>query len=127
MAPIRPMLRDANVTEQQWRVLRVLEDQTLLDARSVASAAILHAPSVTRILRELGERGLVERSSDPNDSRRSMVNITDAGRTLLRLTAYHTRQVLDNYADAFGRERLDTLRGELAEFTRTISKFQPTE
>ena len=68
MAPIRPELRAANVTEQQWRVLRVLADQGSLDAAALAAAALLHAPSLTRILKELTQRGLIARHPDPEDA-----------------------------------------------------------
>lgn len=127
MAPIRPMLRDADVTEQQWRVLRVLAEHETLDARSIASAALLHAPSVTRILKELADRRLIERSVDPKDSRRSIVSISAAGRTLLKLTARLTLQVLEGYAQAFGPERLITLQRELGEFIQAVGKFAPKE
>ena len=53
-------LRDAGVTEQQWRVLRVLIDNTRIDVSALAAAALLRAPSLTRILRELEGRGLID-------------------------------------------------------------------
>lgn len=127
MAPIRPMLRDANVTEQQWRVLRVLVEHNSLDARSIASAALLHAPSVTRILKELLDRGLIERTVDPKDSRRSIVSISEAGHMLVKLTARHTVQVLNSYAETFGPERLTALRQELSAFIEAIAKHVPQE
>ncbi|HKT75789.1 MAG TPA: MarR family transcriptional regulator [Sphingobium sp.] len=127
MAPIRPMLRDANVTEQQWRVLRVLVEHDSLDARSIASAALLHAPSVTRILKELLDRGLIERRVDPNDSRRSIVSISDAGHMLVKLTARHTVQVINSYSRTFGPERLTALREELRAFIEAIAELGPRE
>lgn len=127
MAPIRPMLRDANVTEQQWRVLRVLVEHDSLDARSIASSALLHPPSVTRILKELLDRGLIERSVDPNDSRRSIVSISDAGNMLVKLTARHTVQVINSYSKTFGPDRLTALRQELGAFIEAIAEFAPKE
>ncbi len=127
MAPIRPRLRAANVTEQQWRVLRVLADRDGLDAAALAAAALLHAPSLTRILKELKERGLIARDPDPADARRSIVTITEAGRTLIAATAAHTLAVIECYAEAFGRERLDALLDEIAAFTASIARFEPPE
>lgn len=127
MAPIRPILRDANFTEQQWRVLRVLSEQDSMDARSVAQAALLHAPSVTRILKELHERGLIERSIDARDSRRSVLSITEGGRTLMRLTARYTLQLLESYIEAFGEERLEALCKELGALSEAIARFSPDD
>ena len=123
MAPIRPMLREANVTEQQWRVLRVLADHRSLDAQSLASAALLHPPSVTRITKELSQRGLIERRTDPTDGRRSKLAITPAGLQLVKATSRHTLGVLQSYGAAFGEDRLAALRRELAAFTQSIGKF----
>ena len=80
MAPIRPLLRAANFTEQQWRVLRVLSDEGPLDIATLATRAMLHGPSLTRILKELGDRGLTHRQLDAKDRRRSIIEITATGR-----------------------------------------------
>lgn len=125
MAPIRPILRDVNVTEQQWRVLRVLGEQDELDAVSITQMAMLLPPSVTRILRELEERKLIIRRPDHNDGRRSIVFITAKGRQLMASTAKHTKAVLAAYTQAFGQERLDNLIKELASLQAAIEPFRP--
>lgn len=125
MAPIRPVLRDANVTEQQWRVLRVLGEQDELDAATITQLAMLLPPSVTRILRELEERKLVKRRPDDRDGRRSIVSITAKGRQLMAATAKHTRMIIAAYTEAFGQERLDNLIKELAALQAAIEPFRP--
>lgn len=127
MAPLRPELRAANVTDQQWRVLRVTLDCDEIDAASIAKAAMLHPPSVTRILKELKERGLIDRSADARDGRRSVIVITSAGRALVRETASHTLEVLDHISQSFGEERLARLQAELAAFTQSIAALAPSE
>ncbi|EJL30769.1 transcriptional regulator [Caulobacter sp. AP07] len=120
MAPIRPYLREAGLTDQQWRVLRVLADEGDLDPTRLAQAALLYPPSVTRIVRELAERGLIERRADVDDRRRIILALRPEGLTLVKLTAIHTLALLDLYAERFGRERLARLRTELADFTTAI-------
>ncbi|MCI4644995.1 MAG: MarR family transcriptional regulator [Hyphomonadaceae bacterium] len=116
MAPIRPLLREAGLSEQQWRVLRVLEDEGAMETMSLSERALLHAPSVTRILKDLVERRLVDRLPVENDARRSLVSINQDGRALIQQTAMETRKILDLQAQAFGPERLQNLTRELQAF-----------
>ncbi|MCK0532801.1 MarR family transcriptional regulator [Sphingobium agri] len=125
MAPIRPILREANVTEQQWRVLRVLTEVDELDASSIAKEALLYAPTVTRILRELTERQWVVRSTDPNDGRRSVISISDEGRRLVQGTATYTVPMLSAYAEAFGEQRLRDFIAEARELAKALEPFSP--
>ncbi|WEK43824.1 MAG: MarR family transcriptional regulator [Candidatus Sphingomonas colombiensis] len=120
MAPIRPMLREVDVTEQQWRVLRVLNDLGPLDPSGLSQAAQLHAPSVTRILKDLVDRGLALREHDPHDRRRSIVTLSDEGAKLISATADHTVATLETYRARFGAERLEALTGELRALAEAI-------
>ncbi len=124
MAPIRPLLRAANVTEQQWRVMRVLAEAESLDAKGIADKALLYPPTVTRILKELVDRKLIERRIDPGDARRSIVSITDDGRKLVTDTARHTRILLDSYAKAFGAERLEAFMAEALSLADSLAQFR---
>lgn len=127
MAPIRPILREAGFTDQQWRVLRVLADAGPLDASGIAQMALLYAPSVTRILRELAERELVSRSTDAGDRRRSVIAITPAGEALVRRTAERTALLLEQYGAAFGRQRLADFVAEATELAHSLSRFAPSD
>lgn len=121
MAPIRPMLRTANISDQQWRILRVLSDEGALDLKRLAQLALLHPPSVTRILRELIDRGLITRETDAADGRRSLATITKQGKDLVRSTAGHTARILSEYEARFGEQRLAALLEELAALTAAIA------
>lgn len=120
MAPLRGFLREAGLTDQQWRVLRVLQYEKGVDPSGLAAAALLHAPSVTRILKDLVERGLVGRRSDPRDGRRALLVLLPAGRALVERTAAHSGYVLDRIAARFGEERLAHLRRELIALAASV-------
>lgn len=127
MAPIRPHLRAANVTEQQWRVLRVLAEADTLDAKAIAAHALLYPPTVTRILKELTDRGLIERRHDPLDGRRTIITLAAAGYELVQNTAADTRLLLDEYAKAFGEERLAAFKREAQALASALSDFRPKD
>ena len=58
MTHFRPMLARHRVTEQQWRVIRVLHEQSPLGATEVAERASILGPSLTRIIKALESRKL---------------------------------------------------------------------
>jgi homoprotocatechuate degradation regulator HpaR len=120
MAGIRPIFREANLTEAQWRVLRVLADQGSCDQTRLAMFAQLHAPSVSRILKELGERQLIIRETHPQDPRRSIVLLSDAGEGAVQDISVRIAPLLDFFAMRFGRKRFAALQQELAAFTLAI-------
>lgn len=80
MFRIRPMLRQIGVTEQQWRVLRVLEESGELDVSTLAERAAILGPSLTRILKTLREVGYIDVRRDRDDRRRSLASLTPAVR-----------------------------------------------
>ena len=120
LSPMRPRLREHLITEPQWRVMRVLNERGSTDATSVAEVALLHPPSVARILKELETRGIVAREIDPDDKRRAMAILTAEGRELIRMVARDVRRVMNEYAERFGAERMDRLLNELQAFTAAI-------
>ncbi|MES0862129.1 homoprotocatechuate degradation operon regulator HpaR [Ruegeria sp. SCPT10] len=79
MGPIRALLVDAGVTEQQWRVLRVLNEEGPQEPTHIAERACLLLPSLTRILQTLEHKNLILRRRHPQDGRRQIVEISDAG------------------------------------------------
>ncbi|UYO98387.1 MarR family transcriptional regulator [Microbacterium sp. M28] len=68
----------------QWRVLSILEREGGIRLGSLARAARTTQPGMTRLIGDLERAGLVERSSDPVDSRATVVDITAAGREAAR-------------------------------------------
>ncbi|MBV9843735.1 MAG: MarR family transcriptional regulator [Kutzneria sp.] len=52
--------------------------------KQLAEAERIQPQSLTRILASLTDRGLVTRAPDPADGRRSLIDITSAGRAVMR-------------------------------------------
>ncbi len=119
MGPIRGMLANAGVTEQQWRVLRVLAERGPVDATQIAGEACLLMPSLTRILQILEKKRFCSRRRHPTDRRRALVEITAAGRALIEANAPESNRIFAEIEAAFGKERLETLLDLLNDLTET--------
>lgn len=124
IAPMRPKLRDYNITEPQWRVLRVINDRGSTWATGLAEIGLLHAPSVTRILQELEERKLITRKPDTTDRRKTVVALTPDGREIVRAISRHVLRIMVEYSDRFGAQRLEKLISELRALSAAIKDVE---
>jgi homoprotocatechuate degradation regulator HpaR len=122
MVHFRPMLARRDVTEQQWRVIRVLAQAGKLDASELAERAFILAPSLTRILKSIEERGLVARSKDAGDGRRVLLEITQAGRELINDVTPDSRAIYARIEQAYGKKRIDALLDMLDELANAAAK-----
>jgi len=115
MAPIRDMLRASGLTEQQWRVLRLLSEFGPQDLTKIARQACLLMPSLSRIIRSLAQNDLITRASDTKDRRRQTVVISPAGQKLIDDNLVQATQIAENYRDQLGAERYELLLDLLTE------------
>lgn len=115
MSHFRPILADHDVTEQQWRVLRVLSEAGTLDATEVAEKAFILAPSLTRMLRSLEERNLITRHKDKDDGRRVLLTLAPAGRAVIEEVLPDSRRVYADIDARFGAGRVEELLNMLEE------------
>lgn len=120
MKPLRPILRAHGLTEQQWRLLRVLMESGPAEVSKASEHAVLLGPSVTRIIRELLNRKLIDKRQEPNDARRYIIFLTPGGSTILQETSDEILAVIHGIDAAFGTERLEKLVAELNAFRESI-------
>ncbi|MEX0348429.1 MAG: homoprotocatechuate degradation operon regulator HpaR [Paracoccaceae bacterium] len=109
MGPVRAMLTDVGITEQQWRVLRVLDEDGPQDPTRIAEQACLLLPSLTRILQNLESKGLIERETDPSDRRRQIVGVTSDGKKIISDNLHKSIALLEATRARLGPEKYETL------------------
>lgn len=82
MSRFRPMLNEAGVTEQQWRVLRALLSEGALEPRQIVEICCLSSASLVGILVRMEDLGLILRKKVEGDQRRVRVTPSARGRRL---------------------------------------------
>lgn len=117
MGPIRAMLADVGITEQQWRVLRVLEERGAMEPTRIAEQACLLLPSLTRILQKLEQRGLIQRRQDESDKRKQIVRISAAGSEVIAQNLDTSIALTDQVRARLGDERYEMLLDLLKELS----------
>jgi homoprotocatechuate degradation regulator HpaR len=87
MARFRGILNQHGLTEQQWRVIRALLDESPLEPRQICERCQLLSASAAGVLARMEDLSLVRRERMASDQRRVQVSITPKSRALARRIA----------------------------------------
>lgn len=79
----RPILNHFGVTEQQWRILRVLRFRESMEPKEICETCLFLSPSVAGVLARMEEMGLVRKEREDSDRRRVHVYATEKSRDLV--------------------------------------------
>jgi homoprotocatechuate degradation regulator HpaR len=109
MAHTRPSLREHGLSDQQWRVLRVLGEHGTVETGRVAREAFILGPSLTGVLARMERDGLVQRERDPADQRRSVVEATAKGLKLVEKLSLTIEQHYGWMEQSLGKRKLAEL------------------
>jgi homoprotocatechuate degradation regulator HpaR len=121
MRQFRPSLRNHGLTEQQWRILRALTAVEAIEVTELARTAFLLGPSLSRILRDLEARQLIERRTAVADQRRAVVSITAKGLKLIEAVAPSSEAIYAEITRRFGARRLSELQEMLGALEQSLA------
>jgi homoprotocatechuate degradation regulator HpaR len=124
MRHFRPSLRDHGLTEQQWRILRALASVDTVEVTELARVAFLLGPSLSRILRDLEARHLIERRVAKADLRRGMVSISTKGLKLIAAVAPTSEAIYAAMTRRYGARKLADLQDMLAALETSLSALR---
>lgn len=121
MSHFRPSLNHFGITEQQWRVLRALTAVETIEIMALAERTFLLPPSLSRILKDLDERGLIVRRTSKTDLRRGLVSISPRGRDLIAKAGQHSEAIYIEITERFGADRLTQLQDMLHDLETALA------
>jgi homoprotocatechuate degradation regulator HpaR len=109
MTHTRPSLREHGLSDQQWRVLRVLGEHGTVETGRVAREAYILGPSLTGVLARMERDGLVRRERDSADQRRTVVEATAKGKKLVEKLSHTVEAHYDWMEKSLGKQKLSQL------------------
>ena len=124
MRHFRASLRSHGLTEQQWRILRALASVDTIEVTELARVAFLLGPSLSRILRDLEARQLIERRIAKADQRRGLVSISATGVRLMETVAPSSEAIYAAISRRYGARRLAELQDMLHALEGSLSKLR---
>jgi DNA-binding MarR family transcriptional regulator len=101
-------------------LLKLLSHQGPMRLSALAAVLGLDASTVSRHARQLEDRGLLERSLDPDDRRASRVAVSEQGNACLAKGFETRKQLMTHALDGWTDEERDTLRELLHRLVQTL-------
>lgn len=106
------------LTPHQWRCMRLLQHDDGIRAKDLADKLRIAARSVTEVVDQLQDKGLVSRQPDPTDRRAVRIELTAKGREVS--DAVHA--VRRERAEEFFGTLTDAERAELARLLTKVAE-----
>ena len=115
MGFFRPSLNQHGLTEQQWRVIRILSQHEELEINRLAELACILKPSMTGVLVRMEAAGMVQRRKAHQDQRRVLVRLAEKGQACFASMSQSMEANYQRLQAGFGEEKLQTLLALLNE------------
>ena len=113
MSFFRPSLNEHGLTEQQWRIIRILEQYGELEIYQLAELACILKPSMTGVLVRMEAAGMVHRRKAEQDQRRVLITLADKGKASFESMSQCMEANYQRLQDQFGEEKFQMLLGLL--------------
>ena len=120
MTHFRPALNDVGLTEQQWRIIRILAQYGELESTHLAEKACILKPSLTGIIRRLGEMELVHRRRGDTDQRFVFIHLTKEGEDIFKQMSVEMEKRYQNIHRQIGDEKM----AKLLELLHEVQKLK---
>lgn len=127
LAFFRPVLKKWDITEQQWRIVRILAEDGQQDFHVLAGKACLLRPSLTGILKRVEQAGLVSRRKPALDQRKVLLKLTPKGQKLYQTVGVEMDAQYTVLEQHFGSEKVKDLHKLLAELTMVSNDYHQLE
>lgn len=120
MTHFRPALNDVGLTEQQWRIIRILAQFGELESTQLAEKACILKPSLTGIIRRLSEMELVLRRRGDSDQRFVFIDLTPHGEAIFKQMSVEMEKRYQNIHAKIGDEKIE----KLLELLKDVQKLK---
>ena len=111
------------VTLPQWRALAEIHRQEGISQVALAACIDTDPMTISGILDRLDKRGLVERFTDPNDSRARLARLTPEGQALVSTARNVGRELQDASLEGLSEEERQRLTAQLKHIRDNLNNF----
>lgn len=116
-----------DVTVDQWLVFKVISETDGINQVEVANRLYKDPASITRIIDALIQKGLVKKQLDPNDRRRYLLALSEAGKIKSAEWLALIKKMRQVGIQGFSEQEIDTLKAYLNRMYTNVDAFPALE
>ena len=118
----RPIITHFGLTEQQWRILRAVNEMGQMEPREICETCQILSPSLTRMLAGMEEQGLIKRVRSSADQRRQEISLTPKSNKLIDRMRPQVDAKYQEIEARIGKELLDRLYRDVDTMVELIKR-----
>ena len=123
----RPHLRQGGVSEQQWRILRVLNElkeggQRNAPIKTLCQTSLISPSSLSRLIKKMEQRGIIGLTPSANDRRSMNVSLTPAGSKLFAKMSLDSESIYTDVEGILGKREIASLIATIKEMRATLDQ-----
>ena len=124
MGVFRPVLKQFSLTEQQWRIIRALNEHpaTEMEAGQIAKECCILSPSLTGMLERMERDNLIRRARPAADQRKVIVSLTPQSLALVKRISPLIDAQYRELERKLGRQTMDATYKLLDELVATLPR-----
>ena len=119
---VSPYLAKEGLSPGQPKILAYLIQHDQCKQRDLADYYNIEAATVSRILSNMEEKGLIRRESRPGEKRAATVAITDEGKRIFARMQVHFKEVERRELEGFSEEEQALLRAFLQRLYQNLTR-----
>ncbi|MCR8721573.1 homoprotocatechuate degradation operon regulator HpaR [Pseudomonas syringae] len=121
MVFFRPSLNQQGLTEQQWRIIRILRQNGEMEIYQLAQQACILKPSMTGVLARMERDEVVRRRKSSQDQRRVHIELTEKGQNCYLAMSEDMERNYQKILGQFGEDKLK----QLLELLNELKQIKP--
>lgn len=117
------ILKPFDLTLEQLHIIKILPDKNGITQKEIGTAVNKTPANITRLLDRLEEKKLVERRSDPNDRRATLVFITKTGKSTVENVTETFNSFSSQFLQGVSDQEKETIRTAFAKITTNLQNL----
>lgn len=116
------LLKSHGLKHTEWRILALTDEVKRASVSQIVDLVVIERTTIGKLIDRLVERGWLSKQKSAEDARAVSVELTAAGRKLLRQTAPDMLALMQRYSQAISRSEFSDLMKTLQRYGRSVDQ-----